>query len=152
MDIRRLLVLAVILMVIPFNASAERIAKQTRDMTVAGQLRSPSQPISLPSPLVSAAVEIEELITFINTIVPHGEYQTPQYTGELTQKLSEVLGYITHENKVPAVEILSGMSRTTDGCRNLGRPDFNDLVRDCATQEDVHSAIYNAISFLLEAN
>lgn len=67
----------------------------------------------------------------------------------LTDKVDEALGYVEREEYHLALQKLRvEVLRRTDGCARDGAPDADDLITDCAAQQEIYPLVMETIAMI----
>ncbi|MCA9402941.1 MAG: hypothetical protein KC897_04105 [Candidatus Omnitrophica bacterium] len=67
----------------------------------------------------------------------------------LTDKVNEALSYVEREEYHLALQKLRvEVLRRTDGCARTGAPDADDLITDCAAQQEIYPLVMETIAMI----
>lgn len=123
-----------------------------------GQLDSPAATASIEVITVQDAAEqtMMELVSTINGEPPTDSNGMPVFRHEhvaraLTHELQVALRLTDRGRFRPALAILQGLERKSDGCARLGHADHNDWITSCEVQAVVAGLLDEAEGYLHEA-
>lgn len=91
---------------------------------------------------------LQETITAVNTI-DLGDFKNKNMQNTLTNKVNATLELVDQGSYAEALDKLQNdLLGKTNGCTNLGEPDKNDWIQECACQDQVYPLIIEAIGYL----
>jgi hypothetical protein len=102
---------------------------------------------------VTQSVMIEKVGVAIDVInsIDSGLFKNPNMQNALTNKLTAVIQMVEQGQYVEALDKLQNdILQKTDGCAEIGVPDKNDWIKDCAAQQEVYPLITEIIELLEE--
>lgn len=103
---------------------------------------APIQPESATGPPVSVRQALDELLAEVEKLEPS------RFTGGrkklFASRLETAIHRLERGHELAAASQLRSLLRTTDGCIPTGRPDRNDWILDCETQEALHRRLLEA--------